>query len=189
MASALPGVAISVALVPPLASIGLSAAFAESRMMLGACLLVGTNLVAIISAVAFLFMWMGFRPAVGEADERARIFRGGLLGTTILLLCVASILGALTLRSVRQSHIQRRVQKAIQKTLETPEKEVVVTQWEIKSRKTDRIELVIRIQSPYEISAADVEAWQETLSEQLNREVFLSLTTLRVRRFRADSES
>lgn len=188
VASALPGVAIAVALVPPLATIGLAAAFVETRMMLGACLLVGTNLVAIISAVAILFMWMGFRPDMGRAGERARVFRGGLLGTTVLLVCVVAILGALTAKSFRQNLLRRRVQNAVQKTLEGSRKEILLTHWEIEDKRANEIQLTLSVQSPYDISPSDAEAWQNTLSERLNRQVSLSLTALRVRRFRPESE-
>jgi len=62
VASALPGVAIAVALVPPLATVGLTFAAGDAPAGLGALLLAATNLAAIVSAATLIFLWMAFHP-------------------------------------------------------------------------------------------------------------------------------
>jgi uncharacterized hydrophobic protein (TIGR00271 family) len=57
---ALPGVGIAVALVPPLATVGLSAGVGEWDLAIGALLLFVTNLVAIILAAGLVFVGAGF---------------------------------------------------------------------------------------------------------------------------------
>lgn len=59
--SALPGVAIAAALVPPIATSGLAAAFSDSRLAFGAALLFLTNIVAIILGTAFSLWLVGIR--------------------------------------------------------------------------------------------------------------------------------
>ena len=57
---ALPGVGIAVALVPPLATIGMTAALGQLDLALGASLLFLTNLVAIVLAAGLVFAAAGF---------------------------------------------------------------------------------------------------------------------------------
>lgn len=56
--AALPGVAIAAALVPPIATVGLSLAFGELEVARGAALLFGTNVIAIVLGAA-LALWAG----------------------------------------------------------------------------------------------------------------------------------
>jgi septal ring-binding cell division protein DamX len=94
-AGALPGVAIAAALVPPLATVGISFAGGYWRQGLGALLLFITNFVAISFATASVFLILGFRPSVGQKLERAmqaRTFRMAF----VLLLIVGAILFATT---------------------------------------------------------------------------------------------
>ena len=62
ISDALPGVAVAVALVPPLSSIGITLADGESTLAWGAFLLYVTNLVAIAAAAALAFVLAGLIP-------------------------------------------------------------------------------------------------------------------------------
>lgn len=57
---ALPGVAIAVALVPPLSAIGIGIAFLSQQIFLGSGLLFLTNLVAIIFSGSCIFLWQEY---------------------------------------------------------------------------------------------------------------------------------
>ena len=87
----LPGVAIAVSLVPPLANVGILLAFGEPTLASGSLLLFVTNYIAILLTGAAVFALMGFRQAAtGPFDARARrqalaIALGGLLAITIPL--------------------------------------------------------------------------------------------------------
>ncbi len=70
-AGALPGVAISAALVPPLATVGVSLTGGHFRESLGASLLFVTNLVAISSATALTFLLLGFRASASQSRSPA----------------------------------------------------------------------------------------------------------------------
>ncbi|HSJ72656.1 MAG TPA: DUF389 domain-containing protein [Acidimicrobiia bacterium] len=62
--SALPGVAVAVALVPPLAVVGTALDIGRSDLAVGAGLLYLTNLTAIVLAAAVVFLATGFIPTV-----------------------------------------------------------------------------------------------------------------------------
>ena len=71
---ALPGVGIAVALVPPLATVGMTAALGEWVLALGALLLFVTNLVAIVFAASLVFVGAGFAAYRDEfGDRQAKI--------------------------------------------------------------------------------------------------------------------
>jgi len=69
----LPGVAIAVSLVPPLANAGILFALGEPSLAAGSLLLFGTNYVAILLTGALVFVVMGFpKAAVSPFDAGAR---------------------------------------------------------------------------------------------------------------------
>jgi uncharacterized hydrophobic protein (TIGR00271 family) len=67
---ALPGVGIAVALVPPLATVGMTAALGDWSLAAGATLLFLTNLVAIVLAAGLVFTAAGFGAYRDEAGRQ-----------------------------------------------------------------------------------------------------------------------
>lgn len=60
VADALPGVAIAVALVPPLSVIGIGLAFGDRAVIIGSTLLFATNLAGIILSGGLVFIWQDY---------------------------------------------------------------------------------------------------------------------------------
>ncbi len=85
--SAIPGVAIAAALVPPLATSGLALALGDFALAAGATLLFLTNMVAIVLAGAIVFWLVGVRPVVTDEkmDHWPRWAMLGLILVTLLL--------------------------------------------------------------------------------------------------------
>ncbi|MDX1294635.1 MAG: TIGR00341 family protein [Sulfurimonadaceae bacterium] len=80
VAKSLAGVAIAVALVPPLTVTGIGIGFADLQMVLGSFLLFTTNLVGIVIAASVTFLVLGFAPL--------RMAKKGLAVTGILLAAI-----------------------------------------------------------------------------------------------------
>jgi len=76
--SALVGVAIAVALVPPLVTAGIGLAWLNWPIAGGAALLFITNLIAISAASELLFLILGFGPQLNRQSERS-LFTGSLV--------------------------------------------------------------------------------------------------------------
>ncbi len=108
VSAALPGVAIAAALVPPLATAGITLAMTEWVLAGGALLLYFTNVVAIVTIGSVVFLLLGFRPEPTR-EERVRLFGRGATGMTILLILMTILLGILTQRSVARSWLQHKV--------------------------------------------------------------------------------
>ncbi len=101
VSAVLPGVAVAVALVPPLATIGVVARLGRMDLARGAALLFITNLVAIALTGVVVFLVTGFVP-IGRL---ARV-RGRVLGATLTIL-VATIAAAVPL-SIRTEALARQ---------------------------------------------------------------------------------
>lgn len=87
VAKTLAGVAIAVALVPPLAVAGIGLGWLDMEIFLGAGLLLLTNLVGMILAAAITFMILGFSPL-------KLAFKGVIVSfITVIILCIPLAFG------------------------------------------------------------------------------------------------
>ena len=87
--SSLPGVAIAVALVPPLAVVGITLQAREWADAGGAFLLFSTNFVSIVLAGSLVFFLTGFAVMPFTADKRSpvrRAFQSVVLGALLILI-------------------------------------------------------------------------------------------------------
>ncbi|MEM8747938.1 MAG: DUF389 domain-containing protein, partial [Actinomycetota bacterium] len=108
--SALPGVGISVALVPPLAVVGITLQGGLNEASANALLLFATNLAAIVFAAAIVLLWSGLRPRV-ERGRRSVGIR--LLVTLGFVAAIAFPLTLHTRQTVRDRDLNRDVLAAI----------------------------------------------------------------------------
>lgn len=86
---ALPGVAIAVSLVPPLATVGICLELGRSSDAMGALLLFLTNLSAIVVVASIVFVLFGNAPTRQELRERKRLRNGFALA--LVALCIVAV--------------------------------------------------------------------------------------------------
>jgi len=184
VASALPGVAIAVALVPPLSTVGLALSAHDRQVALGASLLFATNLVAIVAAVTMIFLWIGFRPNASEAPPRARTFRGGVWGTTILLLSVTAVLAILSLRSIRTSHLRRTTNQVLTTYIDEHQPSMELMDWSLVERG-EFIEITVTLLAADPPSPIELADLQSALNKQLPKPVALDVATVPMTRLPA----
>ena len=106
---ALPGVGIAVALVPPLAAVGICLEVGEGDLARGALLLFVTNFAAIVLAGAVMIFGAGFRPHA-STSSRARL---GFVVATLFVVAVAVPLGVHTAQSFADARATRIVTDTI----------------------------------------------------------------------------
>jgi uncharacterized hydrophobic protein (TIGR00271 family) len=109
--SALPGVGIAVALVPPLATVGMCIALSETHLAAGALLLFSTNLVAIILAGGIIFVMAGFAAYRGQTDERRTRIAALILFGAVILFSLP--LGSHGLQQLQSGRMQADVAQAV----------------------------------------------------------------------------
>jgi uncharacterized hydrophobic protein (TIGR00271 family) len=124
VSAALPGVAVAVALVPPLATIGACLELGRADLASGALLLFATNLVAIVLAGIVVLLWCGFVPA--RLIQRGRVaVWGGTTATLALLIVVGVPLTIRTVEAAENAEANRAVTEAVIAWLATqPEMEL-----------------------------------------------------------------
>jgi uncharacterized membrane protein len=111
VSNALPGVGIAVALVPPLATIGICLQLGEPHLANGALLLFATNLAAIVLAGAVMIAAAGFRPR--RRPGTGRVAWVGFAAAVVLVALVAVPLAVHTRSAVADSNANRVVDDAI----------------------------------------------------------------------------
>ena len=184
VANALAGVAIAVALLPPLATVGLGLVAGSREVALGSGLLFLTNLVAIVSAAGLFFFLMGFHPE-SDHGSRERTFRGGLWGTLTLLVAVTAVLATLTVNALQQNRFERAVSRALEQELAVLGEDVTLQGWRTVSRRSDGVSIEVELQSTADLDAAEAQRMEEALAANLGEAVDLALIITRVQRMEA----
>ena len=111
VSAALPGVAVAVALVPPLATVGFTLAIGREDLAGGAVLLFVANLVAIVLISSVVLAGSGIVPQGRYRTASGRI-RFGLVSAVAALVLVAAPLTEATLASDSNAQLTRAVNQA-----------------------------------------------------------------------------
>ena len=177
LSSALPGVAIATALMPPVCVVGIGLARGDTPVALGALLLFAANFAAISAAAATVFYLFGFRRA-GPRRGLGPLPRGFVLSGA-LLLGVALPLGGITARTVTEAREQRAIWAVIDEAVRAGLPTTV--RGEARLVRVDRHDQGARVQlravvtSPAMPERAVVEAAQRAVAGYLGKPVELLL--------------
>ncbi|RLM56857.1 TIGR00341 family protein [Halobellus sp. Atlit-31R] len=118
VSSALVGVMIAAALVPPTAVVGIGIAWGEPQSVVGSAVLVLVNVLA-INLAALVVLWrLGYRPTHWFREEEARsttVKRVAVLAAILLVL--TGLLGAFTYSTSRTADFEREATAAIEAEL------------------------------------------------------------------------
>lgn len=158
VAKSLAGVAIAVALVPPLAVTGMGLGWLDWHVFSGAFLLFLTNLAGIVLAAALTFLALGYSPF-----SRAR---RGLLLSLVLVIMVSVPLALGFQRMVDEHRIQR--------TLDGWEVAGVTLQ-DVSVRPGQPMHLQLRVLSPRPLSETDLDIIKSAIEQRLQRSVRLEV--------------
>lgn len=169
VAAALPGVAISVALVPPLCVVGYGLGSSQFDIAGGALLLYLTNLAGIVLVGVVIFLMVGFRPTRVERGAKAR---QAALIAAISLLLVAIPLALTTVRVVNESALQNEMFEI----LEQLDTEVFDVESYSIERERDGFIITGTIYAFGEIAPGRVKEVQRRLSEAAGVPVRLRVT-------------
>ncbi|UJH71277.1 DUF389 domain-containing protein [Ornithinimicrobium sp. INDO-MA30-4] len=113
VADTLPGVAIAISLAPPLAVVGLTLESGHFGESLGALILFGMNVSAIIATGTLVMLASGLRQAAVESEYQVGEFKGKTLVTVLLILAVYIIpLGYGSYQVAREQYLIAETQAA-----------------------------------------------------------------------------
>jgi uncharacterized hydrophobic protein (TIGR00271 family) len=164
IARSLAGVAIAVALVPPLSVAGIGIGWGEWPVFWGAFLLFLTNLVGIVLAAAFTFLWLGYSPF-----GRAR--RGLVLA--LILAGIVSVPLALGFTRLVEEH---RIVRALE-GWET----AGVQLRDVQIRSVRPLYLSVRLLADQPVDSLRIDRVKQDIETMLNHEIVLEATVAVVR--------
>jgi uncharacterized hydrophobic protein (TIGR00271 family) len=114
----IPGVAIAVAVIPPLAVVGFSLSTHHGSMAWGGFLLFVTNLVSIMISAAVVFRLMGFVPH-GDTEEGRAKLRSRMAVSALVLVILAVPLVQTLRRAVTQIGLRADVEEVVNRGFKT----------------------------------------------------------------------
>jgi uncharacterized hydrophobic protein (TIGR00271 family) len=176
VSAALPGVAISAALMPPLGVAGIGLALGRPRVAGGAFLLFLANIAAISLAGVIVFILLGVRSQTWQPETNRRI-RRGLMGFVLLVLVIAIPLGIIMAGIVQHADTRNEIREVLMERMDAWEGQLVDFEHETAQGRL-LVVATVRSVDPLEASAADEIA--EALEERLDRPVMLEIVTLPV---------
>ncbi len=179
-AGALPGVAISAALVPPIAAAGIAFSRFSWINGLGALILFGANFVAISFAAILVFLALGFRPEISQKERRVMQQRTARIAL-ISLGMVALVLGYITYRLASDTAYENRVRETTAAQL-AEISGAELADFTFATIEDDVLQLEITARSERSIPYANLKELQEAIAIELQQEVALDLTVIEVKK-------
>lgn len=165
----LPGVAIAVALVPPLAVSGIGLGWGDLHVFSGALLLFLTNLVGIAVAAGITFMLLGYAPVLTAAR--------GLRELAVLLLVLYLPLHLSFARIVEVWRYESALGQAV---LDTGVRRLSLSEPVVRLRQDQAVVRAV-VAVPAALDAAELDAIQRAVERTLDRPVRLELDQRLVR--------
>jgi len=195
MSASLPGVAIAVALVPPVATLGLFIGMAEPALAYGALLLFLANMVAIVISSGIVFALLGFKPRKfqGKHDKRMRVFFRSFLVAGLLVLLVTVHLTILTVQEIVESNIENKVETVLTRYFGERD-ELSLIEWNIDEDNKTRPIITVQVGAEDIISRDEIAdlADEIAIALEANTEVTFiqtpAFTVLSTARMAADGE-
>ena len=121
LSSALVGVMIAVALVPPAATVGIGIAWGNTALAVGSGVLLLVNVLSINLAALLVLWYMGYRPAKWFHIEQTRkTFLKRVVVLLISILLLSAFLGTVTFSSYQTATVEQSIRNDVQQILNDP---------------------------------------------------------------------
>ena len=188
VANSLPGVAIAVALVPPLATVGVCLSIGFLGLAYGAFKLFLSNMVAIVFASAVVFASLGFKPNIDTTQDhrRLKVFQRSFIASGILVMLMFGILLSQAVEEIEDASLNDTVQRELTYQLEKLDVKASIADWKITTAQHGGFKIELQLQSANKITNKEVEALEDRLEESLKKPVILDITVIPVDLLHAD---
>lgn len=171
LSAALPGVAIAAALVPPIATTGISISLGEIANARGAATLFGVNVVAIVVGAAAALYGGGVRPAKFEAAQKWR--RYTLLVLIFILLTLTIPMSSWLLSDLRNQfrrEFSSEARNLVEARVEAlPGARIEDFAWKERAATDGEGNSTLALRLVLEAPVAPSRAWAESLEQELER--------------------
>jgi len=172
----IPGVAIAVAVIPPLAVVGYGLSTRQWPAAGGAFLLFMSNLVAIVLSAALVFRLFGFRPH--EEAEKGHLKLRYRLAISFIVLTTLSVPLLQTLhRAASQIGLRATISEALNQKFKTEASSVTDISF---SRSHDKLLVYATLRTTRYFEAPDIETAEDSLKKQLGPNTKLQIEQILV---------
>ncbi len=188
VANSLPGVAIAVALVPPLATMGVCISIGLWGLAFGAFKLFLSNMVAIVFASAVVFASLGFKPNIDTTQDhrRLKVFQRSFIASGILVVLMFGILLSQTVEEIEDASLNDKVKLTLAYHFKKLDIRASVSDWKISTTQQGEFKVDLQVNSATQITNKQVKALEEKLEESLEKRVSLDVTVTPVSLLHAD---
>lgn len=173
----LPGVAIAVALVPPLATVGVCLSIGFWSLSLGAFKLFLSNTVGIVFASALVFASFGFKPNLDNTKDQRKInvFQRSIVASAALVVVMLLLLVTRAVEEVREANIDDEVQEEITAYLTDLKLPASVDRWSMTAASSGTTKFELRLEATRQLTAAEVDSLRKRMEQTLGTSVSLDL--------------
>ena len=176
VAAALPGVAISVALVPPLCVVGFGLGSSAFDIAGGAMLLFLTNFAGIVVVGSMMFYLLGFRPTAAVRKNR---FQRTVMISIFVLMIIVVPLGFATREFAQINRLKIQLEELVREHMHERMK---VNRLRVKTEKGKFI-IEAAVDAYFDIYRNDLERAQRALSKEIGAPVHLRVSIRRAHLF------
>lgn len=180
VSNSLPGVAIAVALVPPLSTVGVCLSIGFWGLAYGALKLFLSNMVAIVFASAVVFASLGFRPNVDTTDDhrRIKVFHRSFIASGILVALMFGLLITQAVEDTQEASLNEDVEFELAHNLSELGIKAKVTNWKISTTQKGVFQIDVQLMSPNPITNTQISAFEQRLEASLKKQVSLDVTVI-----------
>ncbi|MCD6577446.1 MAG: DUF389 domain-containing protein [Anaerolineaceae bacterium] len=171
--TALPGVAIATALMPPLCTIGFGIAFQSAFIILGAVLLFLTNFVAITFSAIIMFALLGF--GLNKIERNNHLSRSVMI-SALMMLIIAIPLAILAWNTISAARLDNRASSIIMNNLPDSVQPQLVD-LTIKPIG-DKKDLTVTLRMVRELTSSEMILLHNRIADQLGESITLQIVTL-----------
>lgn len=168
------GVAVAVALLPPLSVVGLGLAFENWALAVGSTVLFFTNVTAILSASLVVLFFHG---KVARSEEEKEVAATGWGVTMVIVVLLTVLLGSVFLNTFREEKIDNKVKATLTAYLEQ-QSAAKLQSYQVQHLE-DQLKVNVVLQLPQDEVVPDVQKMTEALSYALEESVTLNLSLIR----------
>jgi uncharacterized hydrophobic protein (TIGR00271 family) len=172
----IPGVAIAVAVVPPLAVVGYSLSTHHYTMAWGGFLLFITNLVSIMLSAALVFGLMGFAPRERTEEGRAKLRMRMAVSALVLAVLAVPLVQTLR-RAVTQISLRADVENVIQQGFKTDHSTVTDFSY---SQVDNHFRVQVTLRTTQYFESPQIKAVQNALQKQFGPQTQLMVDQILV---------
>ena len=177
VSNSLPGVAIAVALVPPLTTVGVCSSIGYWGLAYGAMKLFLSNMVAIVFASAVVFASLGFRPNIDTTQDhrRLKVFQRSFLASGLLVVVMFSLLITQAVEDVSKASLHDNVEQKLTHYLNELDIKARITDWSIATTRKGGFWINLEMSSPQVIGDEHIAALEGKLEASLDKDVSLDV--------------